>query len=171
MVAAFVDALFRDYADAVTDGAVERIQAMWSFPAFMMFDGRQVVLDEAGFRSNTERLCAFYREQGMVRAEYDVLEILCLTPTTASVRTIVRLYDGNDGIVTEWAHVHLLSDTDEGLKIAAALPDEEMRAWSARETSMMRRSQRVELPSRSGKRAIDGRQHSPDLTEAASGRG
>lgn len=171
MVAALVDALFRDYADAVTDGAVDRIQAMWSFPAFMMFDGHQVVLDEAAFRENTERLCAFYRGQGMVRADYDVLEILCLTPTTASVRTIVRLYDADESIVTEWAHVHLLSDTDDGLKIAAALPDEEMRAWSARETSMLRRSQRLELPPRSGKRAIKRRQHSPDLTGTASGRG
>lgn len=131
MVAALVDALFRDYGEAVSSGAIERVQQMWSFPAFMMFDGRQVVLDAAGFRENFERLDAFYRGHGMARIDYDVIELLCLTPTTASVRTIVRLFDAEDRIVTQWAHVHLLSDTEDGLKIAAALPDEEIRAWDA----------------------------------------
>lgn len=171
MVAALVDALFQDYAHAVSDGAVDRIQAMWSFPAFMMFEGRQVVLDAAAFRENTERLCDFYREQGVVRAEYDVVEILCLTPTTASVRTIVHLYGADDGILTEWAHVHLLSDTEEGLKIAAALPDEEMRAWSALAMNRTRRSQRTDRPSRPGAQTANGAQRLRDMIWVTSGKG
>ena len=165
MVAALVDALFRDYGEAVSSGAIERVQEMWSFPAFMMFDGRQVVLDAAAFRENSIRLDAFYRGHGMVRIDFDVIELLCLTPTTASVRTIVRLFDEEDRIVTQWAHVHLLSDTEEGLKIAAALPDEEMRAWDALAMTPGGRDRRVRVATlRPGKRAVEGRQRSPGLT-------
>ena len=129
MTAAQVHSFFKDYADAFSRGSVERIQASWSFPALMCFGGRQSVLDSEAFRANAVKLCAFYAAQGVVRADKDILELNRLTETTASVRTADVLRDADGGVVAEWEHVYLLVETADGIRVAAALPDNEIRAW------------------------------------------
>ncbi len=93
-------------------------------------------LDSNAFRSNTEKLCAFYKRQGAIRAEKEVLELARLTDTTASVRTSDTLFDASGAVVTAWAHVYILSDTGKGIRVAAALPDNEVRAWRERGTPL-----------------------------------
>jgi hypothetical protein len=136
VTAAQVHDFFADYADAFSSRSVDRIQALWSFPAFMCFGGKQAVLDSDGFRANTVKLCAFYDAQGVVRAEKQVLELSRLTETTASVRTADILRGADDGVVAEWEHVYLLVETVDGIRIAAALPDNEVRAWRERGTPL-----------------------------------
>lgn len=136
MTAAQVHTFFKDYADAFSARSVERIHGLWAFPAFMSFSGRQAVFDSAAFRSNTEKLCAFYARQGVVRAEKEVLELDRLTATTASARTSDTLFDAQGAVVAAWEHVYLLSDTPEGIRVAAALPDDEVRAWRERGTPL-----------------------------------
>jgi len=65
---------------------------MWGFPAFMTFEGKQLIFDDDAFRNNAVRLCQFYAAQGMAHAEKDVLELVQLTTTTAAVRTMDRMY-------------------------------------------------------------------------------
>ena len=136
MTAAQVHGFFKDYADAFSRGSVERIQASWSFPALMCFGGRQSVLDSEAFRANAVKLCAFYAAQGVVRADSEVLELSRLTDTTASVRTAYALRDADGGVVAEWEHVYLLVETADGIRVAAALPDNEIRAWRERGTPL-----------------------------------
>jgi len=95
----------------------------------MSYGGRQAVLDRDQFHHNTLALCAFYRAQGLARAEKQVLELSRLTATTASVRTEDRLFDAAGGLIAEWEHVYLLSATADGIKVVAALPDNELHAW------------------------------------------
>ncbi len=132
MTAAQVHGFFKDYAEAFSSGSVDRIRASWSFPAFMCFGGRQTVFDGEAFRANTAKLCAFYAAQGVVRADKEVLELNRLTETTASVRTADVLRDAEGGVVAEWEHVYLLVETADGIRVAAALPDDEVRAWRER---------------------------------------
>ncbi|MGE3647910.1 MAG: hypothetical protein AB7G10_06215 [Reyranellaceae bacterium] len=136
MTAAQVHGFFKDYAEAFSAGSIDRIEAAWSFPAFMCFGGRQSALDRDAFHANAVKLCAFYVAQGVVRAEKEVLELNRLTGTTASVRTadILRAVDGS--IVAAWEHVYLLVETADGVRIAAALPDNEIRAWAERGTPL-----------------------------------
>lgn len=134
MTATQVDIFFKDYAAAFCRGAIDRIEASWSFPAFLCFGGRQTVLDHEAFRDNAVKLCAFYAAQGVVRAEKEILGLQQLTETTASVRTGDILRDRDGGIVAAWEHVYLVVETADGLRIAAALPDNEIRAWRDRGT-------------------------------------
>jgi len=129
MTAAQVDAFFQNYAAAFSREDVNEICALWDYPAFMSYDGRQAVLDRDQFRQNTVALCAFYRARDLARAEKQVLEIARLTPTTASVRTEDRLYNSGGALIADWEHVYLLSDTPNGIKAVVALPDNELRAW------------------------------------------
>jgi hypothetical protein len=136
MTAAQVDTFFQGYADAFSREDVDEICALWDYPAFMSYDGRQAVLDREQFRRNTISLCAFYRARGLARAEKQVLELARLTPTTASVRTEDRLYDAAGKLIAEWEHVYLLSATADGIRAVAALPDNELRAWRERGTPL-----------------------------------
>jgi len=136
VTAAQVHSFFKDYADAFSSGSVDRIQASWSFPAFMCFGGRQTVFDSEAFRANAVKLCAFYAAQGVVRADNEVLELSRLTDTTASVRTACVLRNAEGGVVAEWEHVYLLVETSDGVRVAAALPDNEVRAWRERGTPL-----------------------------------
>jgi hypothetical protein len=136
MTAAQVDAFFQDYAGAFSRRDVDRICQLWDYPAFMSYEGRQAALDRDAFRTNTEALCAFYDRQGLARAEKQVLELARLTATTASVRTEDRLYDAAGRLIAQWEHVYLLSETADGLRAAAALPDNELAAWRARGTPL-----------------------------------
>lgn len=134
MTAAEVRLLFSDYADAFSSRAMDRVTGAWTFPAFISFGGKQIGFDRKAFYDNAVRLCSFYEAQGVVRAQKEVLALHHLTATNATVRTADKLYDANGRLIAEWEHVYLLSETADGLKIAAAMADNEVRAWRERGT-------------------------------------
>jgi hypothetical protein len=136
MTAAQVDTFFKDYVRAFVDQDIDRICSFWGYPAFMVFEGRQAALSDKAFRSNAVRLCAFYAVQGVTRAEKEVIFLMRLTDTTTAVRTRDMLYDAGGKIIAEWEHAYLLSDTAEGIRVAAAMPDGEVRAWRERGTPL-----------------------------------
>jgi hypothetical protein len=136
MTAVQVHDFFDGYVRAFVDRDIDGICARWNYPAFLAFEGRQVALDREAFHRNVVRLCAFYAAQGMARAEKDVVGVVPLTETTAAVRTRDRLFDAAGGLMAEWEHAYLMSDTADGIKVAAALPDGEHRAWRERGTPL-----------------------------------
>jgi hypothetical protein len=135
MTATQVHTFFQEYVRAFVDHDIDRICSMWGYPAFMTFDGRQLVFDSEAFRHNAVRLCRFYTAQGMARAEKDVIDLVQLTATTAAVRTRDRLYKANGMMLTNWEHAYLLVEAPQEIRIAAAMPDDENRAWRELRTS------------------------------------
>jgi len=131
-----VEDFFTGYAQAFTDMDVDEVCARWSYPAFMAGRGKQAALDEAAFRQNTIALCAFYRAQGVTRAEKQVLELTRLTETTSTVRTADTLFDAEGDLVAAWEHVYVLTETAAGVRVAVALPDAELAAWRSRGTPL-----------------------------------
>jgi hypothetical protein len=129
MTAPQLDAFFEEYVAAFVEQDVERLCAMWKYPAFMVYDGKQRVFDRAAFRDNAVRLCRFYADQGMARTEKDVIDIVPLTATTAAVRTNYRMYRVDETTLVEWTHAYLLSEASDEVSIVAAMPDDENRAW------------------------------------------
>lgn len=134
MTAAQVQLLFSDYADAFSVRAIDRITESWTFPAFILFSGKQIGFDRQAFYDNATRLCAFYGAQGVVRAHKEIVALYHFTTTNASVKTADKLYDATDQLIAEWEHVYLLTETADGLKIAAAIADNEVCAWRDRGT-------------------------------------
>jgi hypothetical protein len=131
-----VEDFFAGYAKAFTAMDVDEVCARWSYPAFMAGRGKQASLDEAAFRQNTIALCAFYRAQGVARAEKQVLELTRLTETTSTVRTADTLFDSDGDLVAAWEHVYVLTDTPAGVRVAVALPDGELAVWRSRGTPL-----------------------------------
>ena len=136
MTASQIHAFFKSYADAFSRSAIDEICGKWAYPAYMVARGKRASLNEVEFRKNTEALCKFYRAQRVSRADKEVLELTRLTPTIASVRTADTVFDEGGEIITSWEHVYLLSQTDDGLRAVAAMPDAELEAWQARGTPL-----------------------------------
>ena len=136
MTALQVHDFFEGYVRAFVDRDIDGICVRWDYPAVLVSGGRQVALDREAFRRNLIRLCAFYDAQGLARAEKKVIGLVTLTETTAAVRTRDRVSNASGALIAEWEHAYLMSDTADGLKVAAALPDDENRAWRERGTPL-----------------------------------
>jgi hypothetical protein len=72
----------------------------------------------------------------MARADKEIIGFVPLTDSTAAVPTKDRLYDAAGALIVEWEHAYLMSNTPTGIKVAAALPDGERRAWQERGTPL-----------------------------------
>jgi hypothetical protein len=109
---------FDSYAEAFSRGDAEAVAALWAFPAFFVARGKRAALDEAAFRANTEAILAFYRAQGVARAEKRLIGAEPLFDGLWLARTADRLVDAG------------------GLRAVAAMPDAELDAWTARGTPL-----------------------------------
>jgi hypothetical protein len=124
-----VEAFFDDYAEAFSRRDIDRICELWAYPAFMAARGKAASLDAAQFRSNTEKLCAFYAGRGLARAAKRVLEMHALTSAIAAIVTEDLLYNQHGGEIAKWRHGYLVSEGDAGLAVIAAFPEAELDAW------------------------------------------
>lgn len=132
MTAAEASAFFDRYADAFTRLDVDAICALWAFPGFFAARGKRAAFDEAAFRANTHAICAFYQAQGMVRATKRIAAVTPVTATIIAVTTDDELFDKNGAKLVSWAHGYLVSETADGPRVIAALPDAELDAWDRR---------------------------------------
>jgi len=136
MTVAQVATFFERYAQAFSRLDVDSICDLWAYPAFIAARGNRTSLSETEFRQNLRGVCAFYKAQGMASASARVVDLAQLTDSVASVRTAYELVDDDGATITKWVHAYLMSETSEGLRLVASLPDEEMAAWDARGASM-----------------------------------
>lgn len=127
---------FAAYVAAFSRRDVEALAALWTFPATIVARGRSACFEEAAFRANTERLCAFYARQGVAEARKAVLGAEALFPGLWLVRTADRMTDSGGGEIARWEHAYLLAETEEGLRALVAIADGEMEAWAARGTPL-----------------------------------
>jgi hypothetical protein len=132
VTAAQIDDFFQDYAAAFSRFDIDEVCRLWAYPAYFAYGGQRAALDEAQFRANTEQLCRFYRDQGMARATKRIVDVHPLSATTASVRTADQILDGRDEVIVAWEHAYVLSETADGIRVIAALPDAELAAWRAK---------------------------------------
>jgi hypothetical protein len=127
-----IDDFFQGYAAAFSRFDVDEVCRLWAYPAYFAYGGQRAALDAHQFRANTEQLCRFYRAQGMARATKRVLDVHPLTETTASVRTADEILGAQGEIIVAWEHAYVLSETVDGIRVVAALPDAELEAWRAK---------------------------------------
>ncbi len=131
-----IAAFFLRYSEAFTRFDADAVNALWVYPALFVSHAFTTSLDQAGFATNTTGLMAFYRRQGMVRADAQVIDTELLFSGVAKARVAYRVIDAADAIIAEWEHVYLLRDAGEGWRVCAALADGEVAAWAERGTPL-----------------------------------
>jgi hypothetical protein len=128
---------FHAYASAFTSCDVEAIGDLWAYPAFLTAGERTATYpDGEAFNGNTEKLCEFYRAQGMHEAEKEVISIQELYPSIVQARTKDILRDKNGDVIAEWEHVYLLREYTDGWKAITAVADGEIAEWARRGASV-----------------------------------
>ena len=82
-------------------------------------------------RDHCATLLDFYRAQGIVRPEGEVLSVTELFPDVAEVRMAYRMHGEGDELVATWEHVYILRRSDRW-RVSLTIADGEMAAWAAR---------------------------------------
>lgn len=126
------------YVAAFSTFDVPAIARHWTFPATVVLWGKPGLLADAdAFITNTERLCGFYRAQGVAMAERSVREVLLLAPGSAAIQVDDVMRDSSGTQITGWSAGYLLCETGEGWRACSAVADGEMDAWATRGTPLI----------------------------------
>lgn len=119
----YVDAFARNDADAVSE--------LWEAVALFPSPAGNSAMKRVEFRNQCEALMAFYRKQGIVRPEGELLSAAELFPNVAEARMAYRMWGEGDELIAEWEHVYILRRTDRW-RVSLTIADGEMAAWNAR---------------------------------------
>ena len=88
-------------------------------------------MDRASFRQHCAGLMDFYRAQGVVRPEGELLSASELFPGVAEARMAYRMIGEGGALVAEWEHVYILRCSDRW-RVSLTIADGEMAAWAAK---------------------------------------
>ncbi|MEL6661655.1 MAG: hypothetical protein AAFR33_01535 [Pseudomonadota bacterium] len=125
------------YVEAFSAYDIPAIGSHWVFPATLLIKSAPVILkSREAFDANTEKLCVFYRDQGVVRARRELIAVLSMTPTTASIRVEDVMEDTTGAAIATWQAGYTLTKTSNGWRACLADAGGEIAAWAARGTPL-----------------------------------
>jgi len=136
-LASQLDAWCQSYVAAFSAYDVTAISAHWAFPAMILVDGGPVALDSrARFDRNTEKLCGFYRQQGVASAERTLIGHMSMGEASAAIRVADRMVDNSGAEIVAWQAAYTLLRTPVGWRACLADAGGELQAWAARGTPL-----------------------------------
>lgn len=126
---------FGEYLDAFASDDADALSELWDTVALFPSPSGNFALDRPVFRDHCVKLMAFYRDQGVVRPEGQLLSAIELFPDVAQARMAYRMRGKNDEVVAEWEHVYILRRGDRW-RVSLTIADDEMAAWAAKGASL-----------------------------------
>ena len=120
---AYVEAFARNDADALSE--------LWDEVGLFPAPTGNFAMERQAFRDHCVTLMDFYRRQGVVRPEGDVLSAAELFPDVAEVRMAYRMRGAGGELVAAWEHVYILRKRDRW-RVSLTIADGEMAAWAAK---------------------------------------
>ncbi|MGI6245686.1 MAG: hypothetical protein ACOYJQ_07950 [Pseudochelatococcus sp.] len=121
--AGYVNAFARSDADAVSE--------LWDTVGLFPSPAGNFAMERRAFRGHCVTLMDFYRQQGVVRPEGELLSATELFPNVAQARVAYRMCGEGGGLVAEWEHVYILRRSDHW-RVSLTIADGEMAAWTAK---------------------------------------
>ena len=122
---------FASYVEAFAQGDADAISKLWDEVALFPAPSGNFALERSSFRDHCATLLDFYREQGVVRPEGELLSAVELFPGVAQARMRYRMKGASGMLVAEWDHVYVLRRS-ESWRVSLTIADGEMAAWAAR---------------------------------------
>ena len=123
----YVNAFARDDADALSN--------LWDAVALFPSPTGNFAMERPAFRDHCVTLMDFYRRQGIVRPEGELLSANELFPDVVQARMAYRMYGADEELIAEWEHVYILRRTDRW-RVSLTIADGEMAAWTAKGTQL-----------------------------------
>ena len=126
-----IKAFFVSYIDAFARNDVDALSELWD--AVGLFPSRtgNFAMERKDFRDHLVTLMDFYRRQGVVRPEGELLSADELFPGVVQARMAYRMIGEGEELVAKWDHVYILRRTNRW-RVSLTIADGEMAAWAAR---------------------------------------
>lgn len=109
----------------------DTITQLWDTVALFPSPTGNFAMERQAFREHCVALMDFYRQQGVVRPEGELLSATELFPNVAQARMAYRMRGEAGELIAEWEHVYILRRTDRW-RVSLTIADGEMAAWAAK---------------------------------------
>lgn len=126
-----IEAFFADYVDAFARSDPDALSLLWDPVGLFPSPTGNFAMERPAFRDHCASLMAFYRSQGVVRPEGELLSCAELFPDVVEARMAYRMLGADNEMVAAWEHVYILRRTDRW-RVSLTIADGEMAAWAAR---------------------------------------
>ncbi|RYH14346.1 MAG: nuclear transport factor 2 family protein [Alphaproteobacteria bacterium] len=123
-----IAAFFVGYVEAFALGDAEAVSELWDEVALFPSPGGNFAMDRQAFRDHCTRLMNFYRQQGVVRPEGELLSATELFPNVAQARMAYRMKGEGDTLIAKWEHVYVLRRSDRW-RVSLTIADGEIAVW------------------------------------------
>lgn len=122
---------FVEYVDAFARNDADALSGFWDEVGLFPSPTGNFAMERQAFRNHCVTLMDFYRRQGVVRPEGELLSASELFPNVAQARMAYRMHGEGDELVAEWEHVYILRRGDRW-RVSLTIADGEMAAWAAK---------------------------------------
>ncbi|TGN61947.1 hypothetical protein E4L95_08510 [Paracoccus liaowanqingii] len=122
---------FEEYVDAFARDDAETLSGLWDEVGLFPSPTGNFAMERPAFRDHCVTLMDFYRRQGIVRPEGELLSATELFPNVAQARMAYRMFGEGDELIAEWDHVYILRRSDRW-RVSLTIADGEMAAWAAK---------------------------------------
>ena len=122
---------FVEYVDAFARSDAEALSELWDAIGLFPSPSGNFAMERQAFRDHCATLMDFYRRQGVVRPEGELLSATKLFPNVAQARMAYRMRGKGNELIAEWEHVYILRRGDRW-RVSLTIADGEMAAWAAR---------------------------------------
>lgn len=124
-------AFFAEYVDAFARSDVDVLAELWEPVGLFPSSTGNSSMDRETFRAHLSTLLEFYRRQGVVQPQADLLATTSLFDNVAEARVAYRMLGDDGQIVAAWEHFYLLRRSDRW-RVTLTIADGEMAEWTAR---------------------------------------
>lgn len=122
---------FVEYVDAFARNDADALSGLWDAVGLFPSPTGNFAMERQAFRDHCVTLMDFYRGQGVVRPEGELLSATELFPNVAQARMAYRMHGAGDELVAEWEHIYILRRSDRW-RVTLTIADGEMAAWAAK---------------------------------------
>ncbi len=126
-----VGAFFASYIDAFARNDADALSVSWDEIGLFPSPTGNFAMERKDFLAHLMTLMDFYRRQGVVRPEGELVSVDELFPDVVQARIAYRMLGEGDELVAVWDHVYILRRTDRW-RVSLTIADGEMAAWAAR---------------------------------------
>lgn len=126
-----IDSFFVEYVDAFVRNDADALSDLWDAVGLFPSPTGNFAMERQAFRDHCVTLMDFYRRQGVVRPEGELLSADELFPNVAQARMAYRMHGAGEKLVAEWEHVYILRRTNRW-RVSLTIADGEIAAWAAK---------------------------------------
>ena len=122
---------FVEYLDSFVRNDADALSELWDTVGLFPSPTGNFAMPRQAFRDHCVTLMDFYRQQGVVRPEGELLSSDELFQNVAQARMAYQMLGVGEELVAEWEHVYILRRTDRW-RVSLTIADGEMAAWAAK---------------------------------------